>query len=165
MKRLILLLTILGIVFSCAACGGQEEGNCVFYYLRSDSTIQYGQTDALIAPVERELSVQEVPLDDLLQLYLDGSSDEAFRNPCPKGTYLLSTIPKEDVLVVVLSREFSTLDGIQLSLAGACLTATCHALTDCEAIQVRSGENVYDFNLKDFVFLDETAGKQGKDTL
>jgi germination protein M len=156
---MILLLTILYIVFSCAACGGQEEANCVFYYLRSDSTIQYGQTDALIAPVEREFSVQEVPLNDLLQLYLDGPTDEAFRRPFPKGTYLLSTISKDEVLVVVLSREFSTMDSIQLSLAGACLTATCHDLTGCQAIQVRSGENVYDFNLNDFVFLDEIAGK------
>ena len=159
MKRLILLLTILGVLFSCTACGTQEESNCSFYYLRSDSTIQYGHTDALIAPVERELSVQNVPAEDLLQLYLDGSSDESFRTPFPKGTYLLSIIPKETLLVVVLSREFSTLDGIQLSLAGACLAATCHNLTGYEAIQVRSGENVYDFDLRDFVFLDEIAGK------
>ena len=165
MKRLILMLMILCIAFSCAACGGQEESSCVFYYLRTDNTIRYGQTDALIAPLERELSVQEVPLNDLLQLYLDGPADETFRSPFPKGTYLLSTIFRDETLVIVLSREFSALDGIQLSLAGACLTATCHDLTGCQAIQVRSGENVYDFNLNDFVFLDEIAGKYGKDTI
>ena len=99
------------------------------------------------------------PLDVILQLYLSGPADENFRNPIPKGTYLLSTILREDRLDIVMSREFSSLDGMQLTLAGACLAATCHDLTGMEKIQVRSGDNIYDFDLNSFVFLDESAGK------
>ncbi len=159
MKRLICALLCLCILLSFTACGDRQESRCTFYYLRSDNTIQYGQTDALIAPVEREFSYGELSLDELLQLYLNGPTEEDYRNIIPKGTYLLSTIQRTDLLVVVLSREFSTLDGIQLTLAGACLTATCHALTGLERIQVRSGESIYDFDLNDCIFLDDGAGK------
>lgn len=158
MKRMILFLLLFAIVLSCSACAGEKPVQPAFYYLRTEDTIDYGQADALIVPISQEIP-PEVDLDVLLQLYLDGPVDENLRNPIPKGTYLLTTIEQGDTLMIVLSREFSTLDGIQLTLAGACLAATCHDLTGAEKISVRSGDNTYDFDLNSFVFLDSSAGK------
>ncbi len=157
MKRWTVFLLILCLAVSCAACGEEEAEHTAFYYLRTGDTIAHGQADALIAPVLRDSS-EDTALDDILQLYVAGPTEEGFRNPFPKGTYLLSTIRRDEMLVVVLSREFTTLDGIQLTLAGACLAATCYDLTGLEHIQVRSSEQVYDFYYHDYVFLDESAG-------
>jgi spore germination protein GerM len=158
MKRLLIIILIFCLALSCAACTEDAEDQTLFYYLRTPDTIAYGEADALIAPVPRDIT-PDLPLDDALQLYLNGSMDETLLNPIPKGTYLLSTIERKDMLVLVLSGEFSTLDGIELTLAGACLAATCHDLTGQGRIQVRSGENIYDFDLNDFVFLDNSPGR------
>lgn len=152
MKRLICL--ILFLVFSLTGCAKPQEDTCQFYYLRTAETIRYGQEDALIAPVSREITGQDSSLDYLLQLYLDGPSESNFISPFPRSTYLLSILWEEDTLVLVVSREFSTLEEMDLTLAGACLAATCHKLAGAEQIQVRSGDNVYEFDLHNFAFLD-----------
>ena len=159
MKRSILFLLILCLLFSLLGCRSEQENSAYFYYLRSTESIRYGQPDALVAPVKREISDQNAELEYILQLYLDGTTDENYRNPFPQGTYMLSTLWHEDTLVLVLSREFSTLEGIRLTLAGACLTATCSRLAGAQQIQVRSGDQIYDFSIDDFTFLDSSAGE------
>lgn len=156
MKRIVFLLLVLSLTLSCLGCHGETESQYAFYYLRTDSTIAYGQEDALITAHLPELG-SGVELDTMLQLYLDGHMGENMRSPFPRGTYLLSVATENDTLKLVLSREFSTLDGIHLTLAGACLTATCRDLTDFEKIQVRSGDKIYDFDINSFVFLDTSA--------
>ena len=116
MKRMILFLLILGTMLTLTACQEETARQQSFYYLRTEDTIAYGREDALIVAVPQEFS-PETELEILLQLYLDGPVDEDHRNPFPRRTYLLSTIEHGDTLLVVLSREFSTLDGMQLTLA------------------------------------------------
>ena len=157
MKRILILFLILCPLLSFTACTQPAENTCTFYYLRPQENIQYGQADALVAPVTREIANEE--LEYLLQLYLDGPQDEHYVSPIPNGTMLLGILWEEDILVLELSAEFSNLDGIRLTLAGACLTATCHALTETQAIQVRSGEQTYDFQLSEFTFLDDSVGE------
>lgn len=163
MKRLIPLLLSLVLLLSLAGCADTEENTHTFYYLRTRETLNHGAEDALIAPVEREISVEDPQLSYLLQLYLDGPSRENYYSPIPKGTYLLSTLWEGDTLIIVLSREFATLDNVHLTLAGACLTATCHSLTGAESIRVLSNEQTYDFALSDFTVLDDSA-QAGKET-
>lgn len=158
MKKLICFFLVSALVLSLWGCTQPEENTCTFYYLRTGDTIAYGREDALIAPVSRELAGQNADLNYLLQLYLEGPVEDTFQSPIPRGTYLLSSLWDGDTLVLVLSREFSTLDHMQLTLAGACLAATCHALAGAEKIQVRSGEAVYEFDLKNYSFLD-TSGQ------
>lgn len=158
MKRFLITLLLLCILISCGACGAESENSVTFYYLRTEDAIRYGSSDALIAPVSHTFS-GELPLADLLQLYFSTPAMDGCQNPMPKGTYVLSATCQEDTVSLVLSREFSALEDIRLSLAAACLTSTCHSLTGLEALQVRSGEEIYEFNLSDFVFLDEGAGK------
>ena len=75
MKRWILCLTALSLLFCLAACTGQEENTCNFYYLRTTETIQYGREDAFIAPVSRHIAGEDAQLRYLLQLYLEGPSE------------------------------------------------------------------------------------------
>jgi hypothetical protein len=153
MKKQIIVLLIFSLLLCSTGCGAENEDHPRFYYLRTQEEIIYGDPQGLVAPVTREIS-RDTNLDVILQLYLDGTGEEGWRNPIPRGTHLLSTLIREDQLDIVLSHEFSTLDGIQLTLAGACLAATCYDLTGMERIHIRSGDNVYDFDLNSFVFLD-----------
>ena len=155
MKRIVHLLLLLSLTLSCMGCHEETESQYAFYYLRTDSTIAYGQEDALITAHFQDLSA-DMDLDTILQLYLDGHLGENMRSPFPGGTYLLSVTAENDTLKLILSREFSALDGIHLTLAGACLTATCRDLTGFEKIQVHSGEKVYNFDTSSFILLDSS---------
>lgn len=156
MKRIIFLLLLLSLTLSCMGCHGETESRYAFYYLRTDSTIAYGQEDALITAYFPDLGA-DMDLDETLHLYLDGHMGENMLSPFPRGTYLLRVIAENDTLKLVLSPDFSTLDGIQLTLAGACLTATCHSLTGVEKVQVYCGEKIYDFDINSFIFLDSST--------
>ena len=159
MKRLLCFWLMPALLLSLSGCTTPDENRCTFYYLRTPENIRYGETDALVAPVFREIANEELELDYLLQLYLEGPTEEDFLSPIPKGTYLLSSAWEDDTLVLVLSREFSQLDNIQLTLAGACLAATCHDLAGAERIEVRSGEQTYEFDLNNYIFLEVSTGQ------
>lgn len=157
MKRIIPIALLLTLTLCCLGCQSKNDTQHAFYYLRTEETIAYGKEDALIAAVPQEFG-PDMELDTIVQLYLEGPVEEKLRSPFPRGTYLLSTAADDETLTLVLSPEFSTLDGIQLTLAGACLAATCRDLTGFEKIQVHSGENIYDFDVNSFIFLD-TSGE------
>lgn len=157
MKQFVAFLLIVALVLCCAACAPVSENACTFFYLRTADTVRYGEADGLIAPVTREIASED--LDYLLQLYLDGPVEENYVSPIPRGTRLLSVRWDEDTLVLELSREFSALDNIHLTLAGACLAATCHAMTGTESIRVHSDRQIYDFNLNNYTFLDTSVGE------
>ena len=159
MKKFLILILVFALLLTVSGCGNRAKNSCTFYYLRTADAIPYGSADALMAPVTLEISGQNAQLGYLLQLYLDGPAESGCYNPIPSGTYLLSTLWEEDVLVLVMSREFTTLENMQLTLAGACLAATCHSLAGAERIQVRSGDHVYRFNLNDYVFTDDSTGE------
>jgi spore germination protein GerM len=153
-KRLIIFLLILSVAVSVTACAQSEETSYDFYYLRTPETIRHGEADGVIAPVSRDFSSPDAKLDYLLQLYLDGPAEDDFYSLIPNGTYLLKSFWEEDTLVLVFSREFSTLDNMQLTLAGACLSATCAELTGAQRIKILSGDNTYHFDLNQFTFLE-----------
>lgn len=154
MKRLMLLVLCITLLLSLTACTGSDESTYIFYYLRTAETIRYGDADALVAPVTREISGENPGLSYLLQRYLDGPVEEGYLSPIPKGTYLLSTLWADGTLVLVLNREFSTAQGVNLTLCGACLAATCYELAGAERIEVHSGEEEYHFELSDYTFID-----------
>ena len=159
MKRFLILILLVCLLTGTVGCARSNENTCTFYYLRTEESIQYGQADALMAPVELEISGQNAELDYLLQLYLDGPTEANYYNPIPSGTYLLRAAEDDGSLVLVLSQEFTELDHIRLTLALSCLAATCHSLTGMEAIQVLSGGETYHFHINDCIFLDDSTGE------
>lgn len=155
MKRVFSLFLSLLLLFLLCGCTEDHASSCTFYYLRTGESVAYGTQDALIAPVVLEISDQGVPLNYLLRMYLTSPLPENFRSPFPSGTYLLNTLEEENTLVVVLSEEFSALEDIHLSLACACLCATCFELTEADTIQIHSGEESYTYDRGSFTLLDD----------
>ena len=158
MNRVLTILLILCILFSCASCAQDKDAHSSFFYLRTTETIRYGASDALVCPVTIPQTSSD-SLAELLELYLNGPTAENFHSPIPAGTTLLGLSTEDKLLTLELSPEFSTLDGIRLSLAGACLSATCKSLAGYESIRVHSGGMVYTFQLQDFIFSDPISQK------
>lgn len=140
MKRLFSLALALCLVVGLCACGSNLMEPVTFYYVRQADHITYGAADGYISPEEREAAGHIGDLSYLLSLYLVGPLDETLVSPFPEGTRLENLVLHQDTVVVVLSEEFSRLSGVELSVACACVSATCFSLTDATEITVISPE-------------------------
>ncbi len=164
MKKTIVCLAALLLLLSLTACRKTEERSYNLYYLRSSDTVLFGEADAIVAPVKRQISGQSAGLTYLMQLYFEGPTEEGFHSPFPQGTRLIHAQLEDNLLVLEVTAQFSQLENIRLTLAGACLAATCHELTGAETVQVICGEETYHFNRSDYTFLDVIDTQSGKDT-
>ena len=140
MKRSLLLLISLLILLSCTACGSQDE-SFLFFYPRAEYA--FGEADAVIAPEEREAPGHEADLDYLLTLYLEGPLDASLVSPFPRGTGLAGFTESDDTLYVTLSSAFGALDGMEHTIAAACLAYTCFDLTDVQTVVIQCDSETY----------------------
>ena len=67
MRNAIVCLVIFTLLLSLTGCQDSEENIYSFYYVRTADSIMFGQSDALIAPVNRTFSGQHSDLSYLLQ--------------------------------------------------------------------------------------------------
>lgn len=140
MKRMFCIVLILLLL--CAGCGlyGKSPDSVTFYYPRTE--ILYGAEDGVIAQEERDVSGYTEDLNALLNLYLQGPADENLAFPFPAGTRLLEVSGNGDLLTISLSEEFSNLEGLDLTIASACIGSTCFGLTDVQQICILSGGSI-----------------------
>lgn len=140
MKKLLSLALALCLLIGLCACSSSLKEPVTFYYVRHPDHITYGAADGFISPEEREASGHTGDLSYLLSLYLVGPLDETLLSPFPEGTRLENLVLHQDTIVVELSQELSSLSGVELSVACACISATCFSLTDAVEITVVSPE-------------------------
>lgn len=137
MKRLICMLLITALLAVFPGCSEADGDSVSFYYLRTE--LSYSTEDGVIAPEARAISGSREDLNYLLRLYLEGPLTDMMTSPFPVGTQLISVEQEDSSLLLELSGEFAALEGIDLTMAGACLASTCFALTDAEAVQITAG--------------------------
>ena len=141
MKRLTAILLLVIIVLNLSACKAEHEPICPvsYHYLRaplSDGEILHGSADSVIAPEIREGDGYQNDVSHLIEIYLLGPLDRNYRSPFPVGTALKSITVDGAHASVVLSRHFANHNGIDLSLACACLTITVMELTGVESVTI-----------------------------
>ena len=163
MKRILSLCLIAALLLSLLGCRQEtaSENTTDFYYLRASYV--YGTEDGVIAPEPRDTSSRGNTLLHLLGLYLQGPLDDQLRSPFPAGCSLESVSLDGSTLCVTLDSSFSSLQGMDLTLACACLAKTCFSLTDVTQVQIQSTsadneENVNVVLSIDSLLLDDNSG-------
>lgn len=133
MKRFfVFTLVILLLLVGCSrGRGGQEDAQAVelqFYYTVEDLT----QTGVELAIQSETREEQIYTLDEMLAVYFRGPADDTLVSPFPAGTRVLNIMEQDGELVLVMSGEYFTLSGVELSLAACCLVNTVckYALVD-----------------------------------
>lgn len=137
MKRFCAIVALSALVLSLAACGRADD-QVTFYYARRDDQFRYGQADGVIAGENREISGHADDLRYLLILYFHGPTSEALRSPFPSGTSLKAVARQGDTIYIELSSIVSIQQGIDLTLACACLAQTCFSITDARNVSISS---------------------------
>ena len=142
MKRAICLMLVLLFLVSLSACYYSESGDILepveFFYPRKPDHFVYGTEDGVLAAEVREGSGHIGDLYYLLSMYLRGPQDETLRSPFPEGCKLKDVRFEEDMLRIVLSAEFTTLENLDLTIACASLAKTSLSLSGTQRIQIYS---------------------------
>ena len=138
MKRLICVLLAAALLLALASCGTNAGDPVAFYYLRGPEDYVYGAQDGVIVMEERAVSGHGEDLNYLLQLYLDGPLDSSLTSPFPQGSQPVRIELSGGVLLLEMNRDFAALEGLDLTLACACLSSTLFSLTDAEQVTITS---------------------------
>lgn len=144
MRKLICLLLLLSLLLT--GCGEQDlkmPGN--FYYRLTDLT--YNNINGVIAPEARELDGLAEDPEALMEVYLSGPESRDLESPFPKNTTLEAWTLEDQTLTLTLSREFTALSGLDLTIACACITRTMLELTEAQQVVIRTADERLDNNV------------------
>lgn len=148
-RRICLMLALASLLLS--ACHFSESGDILepveFFYPRSSDQFVYGASDGVIASEMREASGHVGDLNYLITMYLRGPQDKNLESPFPAGCKLEEVRTGGNVLCIVLSSEFTTLENTDLTLACAALAKTCLPLSNMQRIRIDSASDEKTFTI------------------
>lgn len=94
----------------------------------------------------------------MVSLLLDGPQDESLVSPFPAGTGLQSVTVEGSHAVVDLTKAYSTLSGVALTMADYCVTLTLTQLPEIQTVSITVGgqelayRSTQDFSARDILF-------------
>ena len=164
MKRILCLFLVCALCLPLLGCKPKTEDiedPVNFYYRRSADTITFGKADGVITSEQREAAGHRDDPAYLINLYLKGPAGTGMNRTFPKGVELVKFSLEGGCAYITVSDFFSTLTGINLALACACLTLTVCELTGAKQLTVSTSNTLLDGNRtvtmtpEDLLFLDE----------
>ena len=151
MKQFICLMLALLLLCGMCSCHYSESGDILepvaFFYPRRSDTFVYGSEDGVLAAEVREAAGHIGDLTYLLSLYLRGPQRDDLRSPFPTDCTLEEVRSGGNTLCIVLSGEFTNLEGMELTLACAGLARTCLAMTDAQRIRIDAASDEKTFTI------------------
>ncbi len=166
MKKAVLLLLTVALLFSVCACVKKSEEvkePVNFYYCNED--IFYHSPDGVIRSEVREAADFAGQPQALIRAYLSGPVSDDLLSPFPDGTRLISFSVTDGTAYITFSKEITALSGVQLSTACSCITLTLVEFTPITAVHIRADDGLLDnkeevvLNAGDIVLMDELSQK------
>ena len=139
MKRLIICILCVAIVFSLCSCKDnnveiQEPVN--FYYTNMD--VSYNTSTGVICPEIRDAVYFDGNLFALMEEYIEGPATDQLSSPLPVGTQLIAVERINDIVYVTFNKSFAALSGIHLSTAGSCILMTLNDYADITQVNIKA---------------------------
>ena len=156
-RNTMIFITLLAVLILLAGCSGHHEVNLPkavkFYYCNTD--ISYNESDGLISAESRDYIGNTNNIEEILNEYLKGPSNDKFYSPFPNGTALIEAEMGDDILYITLNKAFSELSGIDRTLACACITRTLQEITNVDSVVIDVYGGIYGNNTS--VTLDKSS--------
>ena len=142
-KRIALLLFVLLLLAALlAGCSRQTQPSFVqpfdFYYRAQEP--DYRSSYGVVGVETRELGVTPLSDEELITLYLQGPVSESLVSPFPPGVQLLGVRMSATTLTVRLSSEYAALQGVDASLADACIVKTLLGLANVRRVRISADD-------------------------
>ncbi len=160
MRRIVCIVLVFLLLLPLAACARKNtdiQDPVNFYYRKKDPA----HSDAAISKELGEAQGHQEDYPYLIGQYLKGPNDEVLQRTFPSGISVVDLKIDGTSATLVLSDFFSTLSGLDLTLACACLTLTVCELIGTEQLSVRTQSTLLDGSktvtmaVKDIVLLDD----------
>lgn len=135
---LMAILFILGMISGCTP-KNDPDGSIRFYYCYSE--YQYDDDSGVIA-FEHYIPAESATDLQILNDYFRGPSSSEHHTPFPSGTDVVSLEVTQNKAIITASADLSALDGIDLTVACACITLTVQQLTGRSTVEIRSSESL-----------------------
>lgn len=130
------IMAILLLITGCSQHSDAQQtggnGELLFYYTVEDLT----QTGVEVAVQSEPRDEKVYTLEEMLLVYFRGPISDTLQSPFPAGTKVLDISEEEGELVLVMSGEYFTLSGVELSLAACCLVNTVCEYASVDSIVV-----------------------------
>lgn len=136
MKRIISILLIIIMIVSLSACSEGKQHPVSFYYQVAE--FKLGTDQSIIEPETRYVTEYYGDHFELMESYLCGPIDPSFHSPFPNGTSLVSLDIGNTRAFIVVSSQFATLNGHQLTIACACIGKTLLELVDVRSVEIKA---------------------------
>ena len=146
MKRILCLLLIPALLLGLAACKKQDAPTVDFvqpfdfYYRKAEQ--DFDSASGPLGAETRDLGENGMSDEALIALYLAGPQSEGLVSPFPQGTRLLGIQAGATILRVQLSEEYAQLQGVDASIADACLAKTLLALGSFRRIRISAVNSI-----------------------
>lgn len=163
MRRFCLLAAALALLLS--ACARREARGLRFYYRDAPDRAGYlpcGTADGAIGYERRDL--HPATYGELFSLYFAAPLDPALVSPFPKELQCRSVSLRERVLTVSLSGEFDELDGVDRTIAEACLVKTLTQFEGVDGVLIETERTETPSVLYDSDFVLEDIGAVNNET-
>ena len=159
--RLFVIAVLLLFLSGCASDNTKLDAPVKFYYICNE--LEFGTQSGVIKETTREAKGHRDDYSYLISQYLNGPITYDCISPFPAGTALKELHWDQNRVQIVLSPEITTLSGVDLIVACACLTKTAAEIIGVNTVQIRSssglinGEEVLTFNADSFLYLDQAT--------
>lgn len=144
LRKLSCLLAALALLLSLCACRQEDAPDAPVqpfdFYYRAE-TIGFSDADGLIRAETRDLGDAPLSLQALVALYLQGPEDGELVSPFPRELTLLSVSAAGSVLTLRLSKEYAALQGVDASIADACIVRTMLGLSEYRRVCIVSEDD------------------------
>ena len=138
MKRLfcILLVVFILILSGCKNNPDNFKEPANFYYQNSSDS--FFNADSVIAHEIRETAIYNGKILDILNTYLEGPATDKLNSPFPNGLKVITVQRVNNCIEITFSEEFSTLSGLDLTIACSCICATVAELTGYNTVEIKT---------------------------
>lgn len=160
-KIVLILLSLALLITGCNKSHTTATNSVRYYYINHE--VEFGSESGIIVPTVREIEGSADDYFNLVSQYLNGPTSYDCISPFPAGTTLEELNWDQNRVQIVLSPQITTLSGLDLMVACACLTKTVTELTGINTVQIRSsggllnGEQVITLNSDSFMLSDQST--------
>ena len=140
MKRMIALVLSVLLLFGCVGCGqgaSRDLKDPVTFYYLADPELDSSFDSSFVTEIHEGSSYSQDRIS-LLNFYFRGPYAEGAVSPFPKQLRVITIDQPGKAVQILLNDEITTLTGLDLTLACACLSQTVFDLYDCRAVEIRS---------------------------
>lgn len=162
--KLKLISLVLVLVFLLSGCNTQDSYHASavnFYYIHNE--LEFGTESGVIQTTARTFETKSDDYTYLIEQYLNGPVTYDCVSPFPAGITLEELHWDQNRVQIILSPHITTLSGVELMVACACLTRTVTEMTGIHTVQIRSssgllnGEQALTLTADSFVYWDQAT--------